>query len=202
MLKQSLRTLGAFLSISCLTFLFLPLAVADDPQSAEAGSEMMDEWMKFAEPGPSHKHLERMVGTWNTVSTDFSTNPDQPIKAEGVAVFEMIMGGRFVKCDFKSDFGGMPMQGMGLQGYDNKLKKYVGTWIDNFGSGMMRSVGTYDEKTDTLTENSTGSSPMGEMKMKMVTKYKSKDKFQLTMYTTNPDGSETKTMQIDYTRAK
>ena len=48
----------------------------------------------------------------------------------------------------------MDFQGQGLEGYDNVKKKFVSTWIDNMGTGIMIAEGTYDPATKTFTYNS------------------------------------------------
>jgi len=81
------------------------------------------------------------------------------------------------------------------------IRWLFGIWIDNHGTGIMHSEGTYDVKTNTLTETGVASSPLGEMKMKMVSHYMDQDKFLLTMYAVAPEG-EQKIMEITYTRAE
>jgi len=51
---------------------------------------------------------------------------------------------------------GMPFEGIGINGYDNLKKKFVSTWIDNMGTMIVMSTGTFDPATKTFTY-------MGEM---------------------------------------
>ena len=46
---------------------------------------------------------------------------------------------------------GMPFEGISIVGYDNALKMYISTWVDNMGTGIMYMKGTYDEKNQLLT---------------------------------------------------
>ena len=45
-------------------------------------------------------------------------------------------------------------KGMSIEGYDNVQQKFVSTWCDNMGTGIMMSAGTYDPTTKTFTYNS------------------------------------------------
>ena len=45
----------------------------------------------------------------------------------------------------------MTFKGMGIEGYDNVKKKFVGSWVDNMGTGIMTSEGDYDAATKTFT---------------------------------------------------
>src|SRR5215470_4588351 len=46
---------------------------------------------------------------------------------------------------------GLGIQGMAVEGYDNVKKKFVSSWIDNMGTAIMISEGTYDAGAKTLT---------------------------------------------------
>ena len=48
----------------------------------------------------------------------------------------------------------MQFKGMGIEGYDNAKKKFVSSWIDNMGTGIQFSEGTYDPATKTFTYTS------------------------------------------------
>ena len=48
----------------------------------------------------------------------------------------------------------MQFKGMGVEGYDNVKKKFVSSWIDNMGTGIQFSEGTYDPATKTFTYTS------------------------------------------------
>ncbi len=46
--------------------------------------------------------------------------------------------------DFSGEFMGKPFHGIGITGYDNLKKKYVGSWIDDMGTGLFISEGDAD----------------------------------------------------------
>src|SRR6266404_5043703 len=48
----------------------------------------------------------------------------------------------------------MQFKGMGMEGYDNVKKKFVASWIDNMGTGIEFSEGTYDPATKSFTYTS------------------------------------------------
>src|SRR5512136_2799469 len=67
----------------------------------------MEAWMKVATPGEGHKALEPMIGSWNVDSTMWEKPGETPQKGGGVAEDSWVLGGRFVKGEFKGEFGGM-----------------------------------------------------------------------------------------------
>jgi uncharacterized protein DUF1579 len=87
-----------------------------------------------------------------------------------------------------------------VEGYDNAKKKFVASWIDNMGTGIMNSEGTYDPATKTLTYYAEYE-PMPGMKTKMRQLVKFTDKDHHTMeFLEDRGGKEVKTMEIVYTR--
>lgn len=150
-------------------------------------------------PGKQHAQLRRLVGRWNCEVKVFA-DPNKPTVTKATAVFRALLGGRYVQQQFKGTMLGAPFRGIGTTGYDNAKKKYVGTWIDNHNTGIMTTEGTYDPGTHTLTETGTTSTPMGSGKLRMTSKYLSRDRFLFTMYMPTGAG-ERKLMEITYTRA-
>jgi hypothetical protein len=85
--------------------------------------------------------------------------------------------------------------------YDNVKKKFVGSWIDNMGTGIMFSKGTYDPTTKTFTYTSEFEAIPGvQQKIREVIKVTDKDHHTLEWYE-DRGGTEVKTMEIAYTRA-
>ncbi|CAN5442686.1 hypothetical protein BH18VER2_BH18VER2_03870 [soil metagenome] len=96
----------------------------------------------------------------------------------------------------------MEFLGHSMEGYDNVKQKFVNTWMDNMGTGIMMTEGTYDEATKTFTY--TGEfEPMPGMKQKVreVVKLTDKNHMVLEWYE-DRGGKEVKTMEIGYTRQK
>ena len=89
----------------------------------------------------------------------------------------------------------------GTEGYDNAKKKFVGTWVDNMGTGIMTSEGDYDPATKTFTYNSKYTMAPGmDTPIREVVKLTDKDHMAFEWYETH-GGQEMKTMEINYTRA-
>ncbi|MGB2692744.1 MAG: DUF1579 domain-containing protein [Thermodesulfobacteriota bacterium] len=166
-------------------------------------AEYMAKWQEYSKPGVGHKVMDKLVGNWDYSLKYWSAPHTPPEESTGTNDVKWILGDRFLEMDVKGTSMGQPFEGMGIMGYDNAKKKYVNTWIDNMGTGMMNATGTYDSETNTMTETGTYTDPMsGEQKFKGVTKFKSADNFTYEMYTITPDGSEFRNMKINYIRKK
>jgi hypothetical protein len=177
-----------------------------DPQ------EMMKQMMELAKLNENHKLLADLDGNW-TYTIKFWMNPDpnaKPEESKGTAVRKSIMNGRFSTLDVtgKMEMPGpdgkkkeMTFVGHGIDGYDNVKKKFVGSWIDNMGTGIMFSEGTYDPTTKTFTYTSEYEGVPGmKQQIREVIKVTDKDHHTLEWYE-NRGGQDVKTMEIAYTRA-
>jgi hypothetical protein len=93
-------------------------------------------------------------------------------------------------------------KGMSLEGYDNVKQKFVSSWVDNMGTGIMNSEGSYDPATKTFTYSGEVE-PVPGMKMPVREVIKVTDKNHHTFeWYENRGGQETKTLEINYTRKK
>jgi hypothetical protein len=168
-----------------------------DPQA------MMAAYEKAAEPAPEHKHLAKMVGKWTLSMKSWMDPKAPPMESTGTAETKAMLGDRFFQTTVTSNFMGKTFNGLGISGYDKAKKKFVGTWMDSMGTGMMRSEGTADAAGNVMTTQMVGTDPLTgkETKMKLVGKWDGADKM-VEEFFEKKGGKEVKTMEITYTRAK
>jgi Protein of unknown function (DUF1579) len=180
--------------------------------SAADMQKMMAQMTEMSKTNENHKLLASLDGNWN-YNIKFWMNPDpnaKPQESKGTATRKSIMGGRYVVMDVSGKMK-MPgadgkmkdvdFKGMGMEGYDNMKKKFVASWVDNMGTGIEFSEGTYDPSTNSLTYTAEVE-PVPGMKtaVREVIKIADKDHMSLEWYE-NQGGQEKKTMEIAYTRA-
>lgn len=190
-MKLRIFTAVAVLSLSCFAF----AQQQDDP--------MMKAWMAYATPGDVHKTMSGMVGTWDTTMKSYM-NPGEPTEQKGSSTFESAMDGRYIVEKAEGNFMGMPFHGMGVYGYDNGMKKYVSSWVDNMGTGIMTGAGSSDDGGKTINWMNSGFDPMSgkEQNYRSVMHMMSADQYHFEMYGPGPDGKEMKMMEITYDRKK
>jgi hypothetical protein len=166
--------------------------------------EMMAKWEAFAKPGAEHKVLEGLVGKWTAHVKMWMDPAAPPMESDGSAEVKSIMGGRYIQEDHKGTAMGAPFEGLGVSGYDNLKKKYVGSWVDNMGTGVMMSEGTYDAAKKTLTCASQCPDPTMTkyVASRMVTTFVDENSHKLEMFGPDKSGKEFRCMEITYTRAK
>src|SRR5262249_28225517 len=116
---------------------------AGGKKGAPDQAAMMAAWQKYATPGEGHAVLKPIAGSWTCAVKMWMAPDAPPQESPATSESKMIMGDRYLQEEVKGSFQGMPFSGMGITGYDNIKKKYVGAWVDNMGTGVMTSEGTY-----------------------------------------------------------
>ena len=173
-----------------------PAGVAAMPSE----KEIMEAIEKAGAPGPQHAALKSMAGSWKS-SVKMWMGPGEPQVSEGSSESVMILGDRYLKQDDTGSFMGHPFQGLGIMGYDNLEKKYVMSWVDTAGTGIMTASGTADPGGKSYTFKGT----MIDATTGKPTKYKEtvrvidENTHVFEMYGWH-GGKEVKEMEITYTR--
>jgi hypothetical protein len=176
-------------------------------------AELMKQMMEMSKLNENHKLLSSLDGNWD-YTIKFWMNPDpnaKPQESKGTATRKSIMGGRYAVMDVSGKMQ-MPdgtgkmkdvqFKGMGLEGYDNVKKKFVASWIDNMGTGIEFSEGTYDPASKTFTYTSEVEMVPG-MKVPVREVIKVPDNSHMTLeWYENQGGQEKRTMEINYTKKK
>jgi hypothetical protein len=193
---------STFVALLLLLTACAAAALADDQANEKNLFQQYVE--KFGPPGPEHKLLEPLIGTW-TAKLKTWTDPTQaPQVSDGTLVRKSILGGRFLHEDFDGSLMDKPFQGMGVMGYDRAKKQFVCSWIDSAGTAVHQSRGTYDEAAKTWTFKQEDTCPITgkPVKMRDTLRIVNDDEEQIEMYRQLGDEKEMKTMEITLTRKK
>lgn len=170
-------------------------------RKAMSEAAMMAQWQEAMTPAAGHARLEPMVGTWR-VKTTFKMAHDAPEQVhDGTAVHRLVLGGRFLEQVYSGTAMGMPFEGIGFTGYDNVKKRYVGTWMDTFGTGLMNSVGV-GRPTDTkITSLAEAFEPSGKkIVFETTVRISDRDHHSYEMWTKGPNGRKYRVMLGEYER--
>jgi len=172
-------------------------ALAQPPPDQDAA---MKAYMESAKPGPEHKMLADMAGTWDVSMTNY-TDPKSPTTTKGTSVMTTMMDGRYIKEELTSEMMGMPFHGFGITGFNNTTRKFETIWLDTMGTMIMTGSGEGANGTINVTFDFVD--PMSKQKVtaKGVTKVIDANKHTFTMYMMM-DGKEMKAMEAEYTRKK
>jgi Protein of unknown function (DUF1579) len=186
-------------------------APAEVKKTALPSDAEMAKMMELSKLNDNHKLLGDMVGTWSYTVKMWMDPNSKPTESTGTAVRKAVMEGRFVTGDYSGKFKmpgadgkimDMNFKGMSLDGYDNVKQKFVSAWVDNMGTGVMLSDGTYDASTKTFTYTGEYEAMPGmKSKVREVIKITDKNHHSMEYYEDRGQG-EMKSMEINYTRKK
>lgn len=161
-------------------------------------------WMEYATPGDMQKMLAKSDGIWSGENTMWMENGGKPMTSKSTTTNKMIFDGRYQTSEHKGDFMGMPFEGMSITGYDNSKKKFVSTWIDNMGTGLMTMEGDWNASKKSIEfkgKMTDPSRPGKDCDVREVYTFVDDTHQTLEMY--GPDsktGKEYKTLEIKYTK--
>ena len=213
--RLSVRSIAA-----CLPLLILGACAAhpsgdggpvDDASSAffdaEAGTidmnALMMQTMLLGNPGAPHEALAGHAGAWQVTGKSFFGPGGEAMEMVATAEVEMVLGGRVQIERFRSDFQGMPFEGMLLAGFDNLRQEHWHIWIDSFSTGYSAAWGGPRED-GVLEFHGTLQDPMtpeGRPSRTEIAQH-GDDRYTMTMFDTLPDGTEWVAMELDYRRGE
>jgi hypothetical protein len=192
------RGLGVVRVGALLCFGLCVPAVAQDKAEAVPGPSDADmkKIMEAMTPGAAHKHLEKLVGDFTFNNKMWMDPAAPPTESGGTMHGEMILGGRYVHTVWKGEFMGMPFEGHGTDGYDNLMRQYVSSWVDNMGTGILHSKGTCSgnvclsvgDMIDPMTEQ--------RVTVRSVSTWNEDGTMKMEMFAKDRSGNETKTMEM------
>ncbi|HVY60740.1 MAG TPA: DUF1579 family protein [Planctomycetota bacterium] len=190
------------------------VALSQDKDKKDPAAEMQEAMEAAMKPGPSHKYLMDEVGEWD-VAGKMYFDATHPAECKGTSKLRAIFGGRYLVeetdsvCNPGPDGKPAPFHGMGTFGYDNVKKKYVASWVDDMGTGILAMEGDCDGKT--LTEEGPMEIPgLGTTTFRIKSTHVDADHMTLEGWQVIPasvplpEGAphEMKAMELHYTRKK
>ncbi len=188
------------------------VAATDTTTSSQAEMQLPPGWtmedmqamMAAGTPGKMHERLAGEVGTWECATQMWMQPGGEPMSSTGTSVVKPLMDGRYTQVEMNGDMPGMgPYEGIGIYGFDNVTQKFVSTWIDNHGTGIMVGTGELSADGKTLTWEFTGNCPITKqpMVMKEVETTIGPNAKRLEMFGPDPKTGEVfKMMSIEMTR--
>lgn len=188
-----------------LTLLTIALATVTAASAGEPDQEeTMQAYMDAARPGEPHRYLAEKAGSWDCTIRSWMEPGGEPMVSEGTEESRMVLGGRFLESEFSGSMMGMPFEGRGVMGYDNGKQKYVGTWFDNMGTGIMSFEGNFDAQKKALVCHGSYVDPVtGQVQQStLVSRELGPGRSVFEMWGPGPDGQDVKWMEIEYARAE
>jgi Protein of unknown function (DUF1579) len=187
-------------------------SAADSPAAGPGEMQLPPNWtaedmqamMAAGTPGKMQEFLARDAGTWRGKTTMTMYPGAEPMTSECTSTVTPIMDGRYTKVEMSGEMPGMgAFTGFGINGFDNVSQKFVSTWIDNQGTGIMYGTGELSPDGKTLNWDFNFNCPITKkpVVMREVDTVTGPDSKRLEMYGPDPKtGQEFKMMTIELTK--
>jgi hypothetical protein len=93
--------------------------------------------------GDGHRALHALVGTWHGTTRTWLDPSAPPDQGQTALRAEAILGGRFVRLEYRGTVIGKPHAGEMLLGHEPQASRFVAAWVDSFhmSTGIMISTG-------------------------------------------------------------
>ena len=141
------------------------------------------------------------AGSWKIDGQMWMTHDADPMPMPATARTQVLLGGRTIVEEFRSDFMGETFEGRLLQGYDNVNQRYWCLWTDNMSTGYWLSHGTETSPgTIELQGTATDVLTPGGRPVRMSTTNHEDGSYTMKMWDSNQDGVEFQTMELHYKR--
>lgn len=166
----------------------------------------MSETLENSRAEGHHAQLKKLVGEWQGIANTWF-EPNTVADASPVrATMKLILDGRFILHEYKGSFGGKPLEGVAIFGYDLNMKRYQSAWIDSYhnGTAIMFSDGKRGENDFSMQGSYTYISSEDEQTWgwRTTIDIMDDDTIKLTAFNIFPDGAEVKATEVIYTRVK
>lgn len=103
-------------------------------------------------PGPHHRQLDLMLGTWEGVMKWTMAPGTAPMEFRGRATREWVLDGRFIREEVTGDMpGGGAFQGLGFVGYNNLDHRYESLWLESSATNISTGHGTFNAAKKVFT---------------------------------------------------
>src|SRR5258706_10873007 len=97
-----------------------------------------------------HIMLAAWVGEWTGKGTLWRMPDTGAVFSQIKETNTMEMGGRYLISHQTGTIQDSTFEGMNILGYDNAKKLFVSTWVDNFGTGLAKLEGVWNDKKNQL----------------------------------------------------
>lgn len=163
---------------------------------------------RFVLPGPNHKRLEQMVGTWRVQQTVRATTDAEPVVYTDITAHRSWMeGGGVLQEVMEGTSNGKHFTRLALLTYNNIEQRYELASTDTRTPGVMSLQNVSDDGSNVLTFYQTftlggrGRELSGQtVKLRHVLRIKSNDRNVMQQYWTLPAAKEFLAIEYIYTR--
>jgi hypothetical protein len=154
----------------------------------------------------AHYQLSRLAGEWQG-STKTWFEPDKLEDESPISgTMRLLFGGKFILHEYTGGFGGKPLEGIAIYGYNLDLQKFESAWVDSFhtGTAIIFSEGNKGDEKFKMLGSYAYVTPETEQHWGWRTEIEivSDDEVIITAYNISPEGEESKATETVYKKVR
>jgi len=154
------------------------------------------------EPDEEHRRLGRLVGEWRGTAKTWFDPSAAPIEAAWEGHVGVILGGRFVRFEYRSKVGEKPIAGEMLIAFEDGEKRWAISWVDSFHTGTAILMSTGEPGATAIDVRGTWFVEADQPRWGWRTVIAdAADGFVIRMYNIKPDGEEALGVEVTLARA-
>jgi hypothetical protein len=156
--------------------------------------------MAASRPGPEHRWLDPLAGSWNVDLRLLSGGRET--RTSGTSENRWVLGGRFLQCDSTAGDGPSRVEATTIYGYDAGQKRFFSLAMSNLATSYDERSGSYDPVTQSFLlsardrDETTGS----VLVHRQVLKIEGPDRHVLTVYLDAGGRAPVKLVEAVFTR--
>lgn len=152
----------------------------------------------------THFNLHKLCGEWGGITKTWF-EPDKPAdKSPMTGSIKSILGGRFIKYEYKGMLMQKEFEGIAIMGYSFVEDKFECSWVDSFhtGTGIMFSQGIKNEKVFSVLGSYGLKGSVERWGWKTEIEIVNENQIMIAAYNISPQGQEDKATETIYNRKK
>lgn len=193
--------------------LLVPAVVAEaSPEAAEGpaaesqSEEGLESWLaSLGEPGPHHRVLDSIVGTWEGKGTAWDSADSQPLGITATIERHWVLGGRYLREAVEiRTAGGEVFEALGFIGFNNEAAQYELLTIDNGSTAMLLETGKFNPDTQIMSIRGSSRDPATGFVLdrRVEMDLSQEGRISVVVYITNEEGREYKALEGSVSRRK
>jgi hypothetical protein len=151
-----------------------------------------------ARPGPMHRELARLAGSWQAEGRYWLPS-GKSVAAAAKIESTLLQDGRFLEARVSGTLQGEPYEGRGLLGFDTAAGEFVEIWLDSLATGIHRATGSCDTGCRIRTMTSQFVDPVWgrTMRSRSQVTWLGEESYRFEAWLAHEDGREFR--QLEYT---
>ncbi|MGH7150229.1 MAG: DUF1579 family protein [Planctomycetota bacterium] len=170
-------------------FLVAPAGIAAVPLLAqEKAEDPTARFLLLTKPGPHHEHLAALAGSYDARMRTAQVQGKEASESKGTVEARMILDGRFLEMEIRSQADGRTMTVLHILGHDNGRERPTQLVLSNQSTAVTSADGVCEEEGKTLRFDAFVETPTARMTYRTVYRRTGEGEFAIATFMPDKEG--------------